>query len=132
MSKELEQEKKLNSFHFNFSLDTPESLTEEKQESISKYLLKWFTTRVTNMGFHPSNYRIINEWYQEEKTGSAERFGKFFDEMHKEPKWYHKISNYLYNTFSLVKGVFFEALVPAIIIIGIIFSILWFLSELIG
>lgn len=63
----MSEEKDLNRYHFNFSIDMEDTFSEQEQQEVSERLLKELNSVLFNRGYHLPSLRIINEWYQEEK-----------------------------------------------------------------
>lgn len=60
------EREKIKTFHFNFSIDTKDTFSEQDLQEISENLLVRLNGVLFNRGYHLPSLRIINEWYKEE------------------------------------------------------------------
>ena len=64
--KEDKEEKTLNTYHFDFSVEIPDTLSEDEQKYISENLLGKLNEHLFDKGFHLPSIRVINKWYEGE------------------------------------------------------------------
>lgn len=61
---EVAEELKMKDYHFNFTVGTQDTLSEEEQKKISEHLLVHLNGFLMDMGFHLPSTQVINEWYE--------------------------------------------------------------------
>lgn len=62
---EEDKPKIMNRYHFNFTLDTYQKISEKTQQTLARLLLTHFEGQILLTGFHPSARKIDNEYYME-------------------------------------------------------------------